>query len=185
MSVLKPKRNISHTEYIQISREILKCSIQFVSRLSARYSRLLASSVSNLACELVSCCVKADNSFPSNYESAKMRELYIIKATGALKSLDVMLVAVYDILMLNPEGAFSKKGGDSIPKREAIEKLDRMCENIGGLINKELDILGGIRRSAHSKVKQFEPSKCEYVFTESEQLEGQIGISNFEFELKI
>ena len=90
MSVLKPKRNESSIEYIRLANDLFSWSVNFVSRLSARYSRLLSERTINLASEVLECCVKANSTYPSCYEYSKMREFYLIKALGSLDALDVM-----------------------------------------------------------------------------------------------
>ena len=46
---------------------------------------------------------------------------------------------VYELLMLNPEGAFDNKD-----KAGAIKKLDKMAENLGCLIDDEAKLLTGV-----------------------------------------
>lgn len=162
--------------------ELFSWSITFVSRLSARYSRLLANRIMDASSELLEYCIKAQEVYPGNYNYAKMREFYLTKAYGALCILDVMLRHTYDVLMLNPQGAFSKTNGNSVPETEALEKLDKMCANIGNLINKEKGLLIGIKKVTHDKIKSFKNSEPDYEDF-SDELEGQIKLTDFEFEL--
>ena len=184
MSVLKPKRNESSIEYIRLANDLFSWSVNFVSRLSARYSRLLSERTINLASEVLECCVKANSTYPSCYEYAKMREFYLIKAIGSLDALDVMFAHIYEILMLNPQGAFSKSNGKSVSEKEAVEKLDKMCVKVGEILNRERFILFGIKKATHDKVRTFEKDEKKRIEL-PEELEGQMRISDFEFELSI
>lgn len=184
MSVLKPRRKESATEYLRVANDLFSWSVNFCSRLSARYSRLLSNMTIDAASELLSSCVKANNSYPKGYEYAKMREFYLVKAIGALDTLDIMMSHIYGILMLNPEGAFSKSNGKSVPEKDAVERLNAMCSTIGGLINKEKGMLVALRKSAHDKVSSF-GKQNEVVVDFSSELEGQMKMSEFEFDLEI
>ena len=53
MSVLKNKRTTSKAEFVNTANEIYTETINFLSRLSARYSRLLADPTAKLAAEVV------------------------------------------------------------------------------------------------------------------------------------
>lgn len=176
MSVLKPKRKQSSIEYIRLANEIFSHSLNLSSRLSARYGRILQPNIMNAASKLLSECIEADSTFPSCLEYAKMRETHLINAIGALNVLDVMMAHTYEILMLNPQGAFTK----SMSETEAVERLDKMCEETGKLINVELAALKAVRRKTHDKFKELEHSEQK-----TEELEGQMKISEFEYELTI
>jgi len=184
MSVLKPKRNESTIEYVKLANDLFSWTVNFASRLSARYSRLLSDRTISLASDVLECCIKAHNAYPSCYEYAKMREFYFIKALGSLEALDVMFAHIYEILRLNPQGAFSKSNGKSIPENEAVEKLDKMCVTIGEIFNKEKAVLLKIKKSAHDKVRTLEKDEKKHIEL-PEELEGQMRISDFEFELSI
>ena len=184
MSVLRPKRNESTIEYIKLADDLFSWTVNFVSRLSARYSRLLSERTISLASEVLECCIKAHNAYPSCYEYAKMREFYLIKALGSLNALDVMYSHIYGILRLNPQGAFSKSNGRSVSETEAVEKLDKMRVAVSEVFNKEVAILLKVKKTAHDKVRTFEKEEKKYIEL-SEELEGQMRISDFEFELSI
>lgn len=49
MSVLKSKRSTSKAEYVNLANEIYTETVAFLTRLSARYARLLAEPVAALA----------------------------------------------------------------------------------------------------------------------------------------
>ena len=53
MSVLKQKRTTSKAEFINTANQIYVETINFLTRLSARYSRLIAEPVAKLAGEII------------------------------------------------------------------------------------------------------------------------------------
>ena len=52
MSVLKKKRSLSKAEFINVAHEIHIETIDFLTKLSARYSRLIAEPIAKLAGEV-------------------------------------------------------------------------------------------------------------------------------------
>ena len=73
MSVLKAHRSESKAEYINTANKIYVQTIGFLSRLSSRYSRLLATPVSMLASEVLDHAEKANSIYPSDEQ---MRNAY-------------------------------------------------------------------------------------------------------------
>lgn len=59
MSVLKAHRSENRAEYVNTANKIYVQTINFLSRLSSRYSRLVAESVAELASEVVDNAEKA------------------------------------------------------------------------------------------------------------------------------
>lgn len=53
MSVLKSKRTESKAEYVNVANAIYIETINFLTRISARYSRLIAEPVAKLAGEVI------------------------------------------------------------------------------------------------------------------------------------
>ena len=53
MSVLKQKRTTSKAEFINTANQIYVETLNFLTRLSARYSRLIAEPVAKLAGEII------------------------------------------------------------------------------------------------------------------------------------
>ena len=49
MSVLKSKRSTSKAEFVNMASQIYDETIDFLTRLSARYSRLMAEAIASLA----------------------------------------------------------------------------------------------------------------------------------------
>ena len=60
MSVLKSKRSTSKAEYVNLANEIYTETVAFLTRLSARYARLLAEPVAALAGEVIDQTEKAN-----------------------------------------------------------------------------------------------------------------------------
>lgn len=66
MSVLKNKRTQSKAEYVNTANQIYIKTVDFLSRLSARYSRLLAVQIAELAGSLMDNMEEANSIYPSN-----------------------------------------------------------------------------------------------------------------------
>ena len=125
MSVLKNKRTTSKAEFVNTANEIYTETINFLSRLSARYSRLLASDDMRL----------------------DLRKQHLLLARGALMALDVQLCHCYLVMMKNPQGCFTDAKGNKVPKKEAEERLEAMSQTLGELIDAEDDLLKGTMKS--------------------------------------
>ena len=65
MSVLKSKRTESKAEYVNVANAIYIETINFLTRISARYSRLIAEPVAKLAGEVIDHAEKANSIYPS------------------------------------------------------------------------------------------------------------------------
>ena len=107
MSVLKSRRTESKAKYIYTANKIYAETIRFLSRLSARYSRLMSDSVAKLASEVVDNCEKANSIYPSSDMRKQLREKHLLEARASLMALDLHLFHIYDILITNPEGCFA------------------------------------------------------------------------------
>ena len=139
MSVLKAHRSTSKAEFVNAANKIYTETLWFLSRLSARYSRLLAQDTIHLAHDIIANAEMANTMQPVDQVRFDLRQKYLLQARASLGALDVQLAHVYDLLMLNPEGAFDNKD-----KSGAIKKLDRMAENLGCLIDDEGKLLSGV-----------------------------------------
>ena len=139
MSVLKNKRGVSKAEFVSTANKIYTEVLWFLSRLSARYSRLLAQDTIHLAHEVIANAEMANTVSPIDTVRFELRQRCLLQAKASLGALDVQMSHVYDLLMLNPEGAFDNKD-----KSGAIRKLDRMAENLGCLIDDERKLLAGV-----------------------------------------
>ena len=64
MSVLAQKRTTSKAEFINTAHQIYVETLNFLTRLSARYSRLIAEPVAKLAGEVIDHAEKANSIFP-------------------------------------------------------------------------------------------------------------------------
>lgn len=143
MSVLKQKRTTSKAEFINTANQIYVETLNFLTRLSARYSRLIAEPVAKLAGEIIDHAEKANSIFPSDNQRIEMRKAHLLEARASLMALDVRLTHVYLILNQNPEGAFTTSKGNPVKSQDAMEKLDKMAQNLGELIDKENELLKG------------------------------------------
>lgn len=67
MSVLKSKRSTSKAEYVNLANLIYTETVAFLTRLSARYARLLAEPVAALAGEVIDHTEKANSIFQKGH----------------------------------------------------------------------------------------------------------------------
>ena len=140
MSVLKSNRSESKAEFINTANEIYTRTITFLTRLSARYSRLLAADVARLASEVVDNAEKANSIFPSDSVRRELRERHLLEARASLMALDVKLSLCYQIMILNPAGCFETSSGKAVEKSDALKRLDKMAQALGDLIDRRVKI---------------------------------------------
>ena len=62
-------------------------------------------------------------------------------------ALDIHLSHCYEIMMLNPQGCFTKPNGNNVSPSDAERKLDNMTKEIGELIDKENTLLKNVLKS--------------------------------------
>lgn len=143
MSVLKSKRTTSKAEFVNTAHQIFVETLGFLTRLSARYSRLLAEPTAKLAGEVIDHAEKANSIFPSDPQRVELRKAHLLEARASLMALDVRLTHCYTLMSQNPQGCFTDGKGKSLPPSEAIEKLDRMAQSLGEKIDQENELLKG------------------------------------------
>ena len=135
MSVLKNKRKESKALYINTANAIYDETLAFVTRLSSRYARLIAADIIKLAAEVADGCEKANSIFPSDDLRKELRKRHLLESRASLMALDVHLARVYGILMKNPAGCFTTSNGSAVKSDEAVKKLDKMSQSLGGKID--------------------------------------------------
>ena len=135
MSVLKNKRGESKAQYINMANAIYDETLAFLTRLSARYARLIASSIISLAAEVADNCEKGNSIFPSDAVRKELRERHLLEARASLMALDVHLARVYSILIQNPQGCFTTASGNTVEPSKAIKRLDSMSQSLGEKID--------------------------------------------------
>jgi len=138
-------------EYVNTANQIYVETLDFLSRLSARYSRLIAPDVIHLASVVLDNSEEANSIYPAGRVKKELRQRHLLEALAALNALDVHLEHVYNILMLNPQGAFTDSKGNKLSKSEAVKKLDDMSDSLGGKIDFESECLKGILDSDKSR----------------------------------
>lgn len=143
MSVLKSKRTTSKAEFVNTAHQIFVETLGFLTRLSARYSRLLAEPTAKLAGEVIDHAEKANSIFPSDPQRVELRKAHLLEARASLMALDVRLTHCYTLMSQNPQGCFTDGKGKSLPPSEAVEKLDRMAQSLGEKIDQENELLKG------------------------------------------
>lgn len=143
MSVLKSKRTVSKAEFVNTAHQIFVETLNFLTRLSARYSRLLAEPTAKLAGEVIDHAEKANSIFPSDLQRVELRKAHLLEARASLMALDVRLTHCYTLMSQNPQCCFTDGKGKSLPPSEAMEKLDRMAQSLGEKIDQENELLKG------------------------------------------
>ena len=143
MSVLKSKRTTSKAEFVNTAHQIFVETLGFLTRLSARYSRLLAEPTAKLAGEVIDHAEKANSIFPSDLQRVELRKAHLLEARASLMALDVRLTHCYTLMSQNPQGCFTDGKGKNLPPSEAMEKLDRMAQSLGEKIDQENELLKG------------------------------------------
>lgn len=147
MSVLKTKRKESKAEFVNVANQIFVETVNFVSRLSARYSRILTKGAIQIASNLMTNVMAANTMQPTDEVRYNERKAYLLRARGAVAALDYHLAQVYEVLMMNPEGAFSTSKGSVVPLNKAVERLDNMSQSLGEKIDEEDRLLSGVLKS--------------------------------------
>ena len=151
MSVLKSKRTESKAEYVNVANAIYIETINFMTRISARYSRLIAEPVAKLAGEVIDHAEKANSIYPSDDQRRQLRKAHLLEARASLMALDVRLTHCYLIMIQNPQGCFTTPSGKSVDAKKATERLDKMAQKLGELIDKENDLLQGMIGTVNRK----------------------------------
>lgn len=170
MSVLKEKRTQSAAEYVNVANQIYVEKVSFLTRLSARYSRLVAEPVAKLAGEVIDNAEKANKIFPSDQQRKDLRKAHLLEALASLSALDVRLAHCYEVMYQNPQGCFrdsedcknmddpegdgtgaegqKRKGRKkTITPQQAMDRLDNMSQSLGELIDQEETLLRNVMES--------------------------------------
>ena len=159
MSVLLNRRAESKMEYVNTACNIHDETINFLSRLSARYSRIFTEGTAEVAGSLMDHAVEADAIFPNTEAKLAQRQAHLVEAKACLAALDVRLLRIYNILKLNPKGAFAH-GNDKDDKRkpltvdDALRRLEYMAESIGLMIKSEEQLLEGTMTSDKKQFRE-------------------------------
>lgn len=151
MSVLRNKRSESKAEYINTANKIYLETLHFVTKLSNRYSRLIARDIIKLASEVLDNSEKANSIYPSSDERKRLRAEHLLEARASLMALDVHLSHCYEIMMQNPDGCFETSSGKTVKSSDAKNKLNRMSESLGCLIDTENSLLTKVLKSDKSR----------------------------------
>lgn len=144
MSVLKVNRGLSSMEFVKVADTINHETLLFLARLSVRYERLLAPKTIALADDLADFAMMANDIYVNDKVKYELRESYLLRAKAANAALDRRLRRVYETLMLNPQGCFTKANGSTVPPAKAVRILDRMAEDLGCMIDREAALLKGV-----------------------------------------
>ena len=161
MSVLKVNRSTSKTEFVNTAMDLVDASLSFVTRLSNRYSRLLAPAVMEAAFKLSIFVEIANSIFPNTEERLETRKKYLLLARGYTKALDVIMLHCYRIACMNPQGCFTDSRGNTIDSTKARDRLDKMADTVGDLIDREIALLTGTLDKSKVVNSKFKKNKSE------------------------
>lgn len=153
MSVLAIKRNESKIQYTATANFIFDYVLMFMSRLSARYGRLLNNAVMRAATDMLYNVEMAQGIYPNTEEALERRRALLLDANAALSVLDVLLGKCYDVMLKNPQGCFVTPSKKSVPADRAIARLDSLAQHIGEAIDAEHKLIKGVLRSDRTKFK--------------------------------
>lgn len=134
---MKTKRRESKAEFVNCANQIYLETLNFLSRLSNRYQRLIARDIIKLAAEVLDNCEKAQKLFPNDDTKRQKRYEHLLEALASLSALDVHMSHVYSIMITNPQGCFMNAKGDSLPPAEAEKRLEKMAQSLGEKIDNE------------------------------------------------
>lgn len=151
MSVLKEKRNVSTAEYVKLASDIFDETLQFISRVSNRYVRLIGPDIMHLAGEVEDNCDAANRVNPKTKGQFEYRERHLLEALGATSALDVRMSKVYRIMMKNPQGCFTDTKGETLEVSKAVQRLDNMAQSLGEKIDQEMKLIQGVLNSDRSR----------------------------------
>ena len=107
----------------------------------------MAEPVAKLAGEVLDHAEKANSIFPSDAQRIELRKAHLLEARASLMALDVRLTLCYEVMNKNPEGCFTTSTGKTVDASKATEKLDKMAQSLGELIDKENELLKGAVKS--------------------------------------
>ena len=109
MSVLKEKRTVSKAEYVNTANQIYVETVGFLTRLSARYSRLIAEGTAQLAGEVMDHTEKANKIYPSDEQRKAQRKAHLLEALASLSALDVRLTMPIWLCTRTRKGALQRQ----------------------------------------------------------------------------
>ena len=104
-----------------------------------------------LAGEVIDHAEKANSIYPSDDQRRQLRKAHLLEARASLMALDVRLTHCYLIMTQNPQGCFTTPSGKSVDAKKATERLDKMAQKLGELIDKENDLLQGMIGTVNRK----------------------------------
>ena len=110
-----------------------------------------AEPVAKLAGEVIDHAEKANSIYPSDDQRRQLRKAHLLEARASLMALDVRLTHCYLIMTQNPQGCFTTPSGKSVDAKKATERLDKMAQKLGELIDKENDLLQGMIGTVNRK----------------------------------
>lgn len=159
MSVLKSKRNHSKTQFVATAREIFIEVEKFRTKLSERYSRTYGNDIYRYARNVMLLCESASSIWVKDELTYNIRRTYLLRAIAGLRSLDVMMYFVYEIINENPQGCFRTSSKKLISSTEAVRRIDNMSVKLGTLIDLEIGLLKSVLEYTDNSIKDIREGK--------------------------
>lgn len=143
MSVLVRRRSESKAEFINTAYNIYTSVVEFLARMSARYSRIMGAHIADLAGQVQAHTEQANAIYPSSEQRKELRRAHLLEARASLMALDAALTLAYTVLRKNPQGAFTTGKGERLDSSKALKRLEYLADNLGQMIDKENALLKG------------------------------------------
>lgn len=160
MSVLKSKRNNSKTQFVSTAREIFIEVEKFRTKLSERYSRTYGNDIYRYARNVMLLCESASSIWVKDELTYNIRRTYLLRAIAGLRSLDVMMYFVYEVINENPQGCFRTSNSKKlISSAEAVRRIDNMSIKLGTLIDLEIGLLKSVLEYTDNRIKDIREGK--------------------------
>lgn len=131
MSVLKSKRTESKAEYVNIANAIYIETINFLTRISARYSRLIAEPVAKLAGEVIDHAEKANSIYPSDDQRRQLRKAHLLEARAFLDGAGCSVDSLLSHHDPEPAGMFHNPLGKKCRCEESNRKAGQNGSKVG------------------------------------------------------
>lgn len=155
MSVLKNRRHKSPAQFVQIANEVFIEVYNFMMKLSARQQRLLAPDTITLALKALDEADMGNSIMVKDESTYEIRTKHLLEAVAAMSAVDVNMTHIWQILMNNPQGAFTKADGSTRSPSEAIVILDDMANSLGEKIDTFLNYTNKIVSNEREKYPHY------------------------------
>lgn len=161
MSVPVRDRSESPVEFLAVGAQIRVEVLSYCMKLPKRLTFFIGTDTMAHANAVAGETRAANSIYVTNRAEARERRLCLVRANNALQRLDGNLGTIRDYLMKNPEiFAEGMKAETDEQKRErekkirkAKKRVDNATRKISSLINREAELIKGVKDSDHKRYK--------------------------------